>query len=419
MAAPATSAAPPLRSSTAVVGAEPDRVVASTLSPYTSRPAAASKAVVGGLRGRTALRVGLRAGWKVTAARQVVIGRSAMACAVTALVRVRKKPATAATVTCVGKPGSAGLTYRLPYRVGKVKLAVAVRFPPPRYTLAQLTAVAPLPAITGAMVGAGGIQVLRPTGWQSQVFSNSIEVATTDSACQVFVFFPAARAGTGVDALQQQLYGIVSTLYPAGTVGGEYGVPDAYTTQRRGTTGFGTPWVGLQLASPDGSQEIDARLAVIGSQVVALAQIGVACRGRNGGEVASLRHTLVIPGAANKPGTYAVPLRGEWTLPGSTAVGVDIYAANGHYIRAAATQYLTTIGGNVYTVSQSWAGDGNYLTYGPILATFAAYPGARASSELIEIYDEFQKVTGQTTRYQCSLFQYESNVSDACLYKTG
>jgi hypothetical protein len=88
------------------------------------------------------------------------------------------------------------------------------------------------------------------------------------------------------------------------------------------------------------------------------------------------------------PAAYDQSLLGEWVLTDGSFGVLDAFAANGHYVTAFGTSSTQVLDGQLFDVTSTFAGDGNWLLVGPLLATFPTGGTTGGSTDIILIYDE-------------------------------
>ena len=375
----------------------------------------------------------LRAAWKVTSVKRLRLTDGAMTCRVVSLVRRGSRPATAASIQCVGPAGSPGLTYRLTVTVTKVRSAVVrtnVRFPQPVFpTVAALTKAAPLPAMPGSMISVAGVTFLQPKGWARTDYSDATKLSEPTHGCDVFVFHPVLPDLSGPDAetsLRTQLYGIASNLFAPTPLTGDLGVADPYFDKVVGQNGNGFPWVGLILQA--NSTKVVPYLLVFGSNfAVPVVHVGLGCDHgfADAPQTLAIFDTMSVPGShptltAYTDGKGGNDLIGEWSGSGGSVTCVSVYAANRHYIEVCGIHGVVNIGGSLYDVYRSWPGDGNYAVVGPYLATFPSASWRHPSTTWISIYDDTfgDSTVGFTTHHVlCSTSTYQGSTAEGCAWR--
>jgi hypothetical protein len=371
-------------------------------------PAAADAVTVGGLRGKTTITVKVKKAWNVQSKRGLVASGKHLHCSVRSISHKPGKPATSAKVACTGPAGSPGLGYTLKLSVrgnSKKHTSKKFRFAQPSFkSVDALLAAAPLPVISGAEIKWNDLDFVQPAGWTRTDFTNAIGLTANHNGdmCQVFVFQPVAVAGNSYT----QLHDIVQSLFPDPILGA-LGDADAYNDERSGKTGFGQSWVGLVETTHDGVTAIESSLTVFAPNfAVPVVKVGISCGyGFEWAAGAAVIELLLsrISQASTLASAYTKSALGTWIATGGSAGVLDAFAANGHYVGAGSSVSTQNIGGELYDVYSSFAGDGNWVAVGPLLAEFPTAAGARASTSVASIFDEVTALPAVHKTHLCEL----------------
>jgi hypothetical protein len=378
---------------------------------------------------RAVATVPLLATWKVTAYSQLRISDGTMTCSWRSLVRTAPRPASAVTLLCLGAEGSHGLAFRLVVSVpakGASK-AVSVRFPRLSYaTTSALLAAAPLEVpLAGSTITRGAVSFRVPTGWRAKAFTTAMGLTpVTNPTCEVWVF-DAIRPdlSTGETSLDHQLYGVVASLYPAGTtLKGELGVASPYYSRRVGNRGDSVPFVGLTLDV--NFVPVNATMLVLaGNLAVPVVEIGASCAYGGVHEVAPelVIASITAPGISTNVTGYSAQLPGIWSSSDATVGTANLFGANGHYASGSSISGVISLGGSLHSATVSFVGAGVFAATGPYLARFPSAAGKVPSSVWHSVY---LKRTGAVNRWaQCEIgLHYVHSItvrepSEICKYK--
>jgi hypothetical protein len=361
-------------------------------------PAAAGAVTVGGLHGKATITVKLKKAWNVRSKHGLVASGKHLHCSVKS---ISHKPATSAKVACTGPAGSPGLGYTVKVSVrgnAARHASKKFRFARPSFkSVDALLAAAPLPVITGTEEKWNDLDFVIPAGWTTTEYSNAFQMTGNHNGdqCDVFVFKPVVPAsGTSP---YQQLHDIVQGLYPpSNPILGELGDPNPYNDERAGKTGFGQSWVGLVETDPGGVVAIESSLTVFSPTfAVPVVKVGISCTygfewAPQAAEIELLLSRVSQPSPLAS--AYTKSLLGTWIATGGSAGVLDAFAANGHYVGAGSSVSTQNIGGELFDVYSSFAGDGNWAAVGPLLAEFPTAAGARASTSVVSVFDETNTV---------------------------
>jgi len=373
---------------------------------------------------KTVVTVPLASTWKVTATSQLTIADGVMTCTWRTLARVPTKLATAVSLTCVGPKNAYGLAYPLTIARPALHLSkkVTVRFP--RFTpgsAASLLSYAPLEVpVSGQAATLGSVSMVGPKGWGKTVYSDAVRwqspgFTSPSVGCEIFVLKAAAPAPAALNPaltdaqaerlLDIQLLAQTQQLFGAVPLNGPYGNANNRYDHRYGLIGYGDPFVSLTLDAAGVVVKPTMILFPTATKVVAVSIVenGDLCQVGYKYEVqaALLQQSIRYAGQVNAAHPFDKAMLGMWGSTDGHVAVADIFGANGHYIFAYAYNTTINISGRWYDATYSFAGDGMYSVYGPILSIFPLAGGKAPYSQLFFVYSEVYGTV--SSRHICSI----------------
>jgi hypothetical protein len=382
-------------------------VAAIVLPLFTVAQASAAAAVP---TAKTVVSIPLSSTWKVTAYSQLVITDGTMTCTWRSMTRVAPKAATAVSLNCVGPKNAYGLAYPLTLSRPALHLSkqLTVRFP--RFTAGSVTSLlsyAPLEVpISGVAATLGSVSMVGPKGWGATAFSDAVRwqspgFSSPSTGCELFVLKavrpdPAALNPALTDAqaealLDIQLLAQTQTLFST-TLTGPYGNANPRYDHRYGTTGYGDPFVSLTLDGGGVAVKTTMILAPTAKFVAAITIVenGDLCQLGYKYEVpaALLQQSIRYAGQLYDLHPFDKQMLGMWGSTDGHIATADVFGANGHYIFAYAYNGTINISGKWYDATYSFAGDGMYSVYGPVVSFFPLASGRAPYSRLFYVYHE-------------------------------